>query len=157
MPCPKGKKLKASHGKLGDLVSSYVPSWLPDGTAEFLHDVISEVLEYIQGGDHLAVVEGFHHSLAEDNDSLEHVHSVHVDSCCKESRFPLRATCIFSVIVLMIDGQFRSLRPAHTVLVNKHPELQTERKASAFTGGSEGVALLVLPLRGIKSGQGQTT
>ncbi len=40
----KAKKLMASHGKLGDLVSRYVPSWLPDGTAELLDDVISEVL-----------------------------------------------------------------------------------------------------------------
>jgi hypothetical protein len=82
--------------------------WLPDGTAEFLDDVVSEVLEYIQGGDHLVIVEGFHHSLAEEKDSLEHVHSVLVDSCLKESRFPLRVTCIFSIIiaVVFIDGQF---------------------------------------------------
>jgi hypothetical protein len=43
----KAKKLKASHVKLGDLVSRYVPSWQPDGTAELLDDVVSEVSEYI--------------------------------------------------------------------------------------------------------------
>jgi hypothetical protein len=37
------KKLEASHGKLRDLVSWSVPSWLPDGMAELLDDVISEV------------------------------------------------------------------------------------------------------------------
>ena len=41
------KKLEASHGKLRDLVSWSIPSGLPDGTAELLDDVISEVLEYI--------------------------------------------------------------------------------------------------------------
>ncbi len=64
MPCPKGKKLKASHRKLGDLVSRYVPSWLSDGMAELLDDVVSEVLEYIQGDDHLVVMEGFRRSMA---------------------------------------------------------------------------------------------
>jgi hypothetical protein len=48
VPCPKGKVLKASHRKLGDLVSSYVPSWLPDGTADLLDDTVGEVLEYVQ-------------------------------------------------------------------------------------------------------------
>jgi hypothetical protein len=90
---PKGKKIKASHGKLGDLVSSYIPSWLPDGMAEFLDDVVSEVLEYIQDGDHLVVIEGFRRSLAKEKDSLEHAHSVHVYSCLEESRVPLRVTC----------------------------------------------------------------
>ena len=107
MPCPKGKKLKASHGKLGDLVSSYIPSWLPDGTAEFLDDVVSEVLECIHRCDYLVVVEGFYRSLAEKKDSLEHVHSGIANSCLKESRFPLRVTFIFSIIVIVIfDGRF---------------------------------------------------
>jgi hypothetical protein len=92
---------------LGDLVSSYVPSWLPDGTAELLDDVVGEVSKYVQGGDHLVVVEGFCRSLAEEKDSLEHVHSGLTDSCLKESRFPLRVTCIFRVVVLVvIDGRF---------------------------------------------------
>ena len=65
--------------------------------AELLDDIISEV--------HLVIVEGFHHSLADEKDSLEHVHSGLVDSCLKESRFPLRVTFIFSVIVIVIfDG-----------------------------------------------------
>jgi hypothetical protein len=51
VPCPKIKKLEASHRNLGDFVSRYVPSWLPDGMAELLDDVVSEVLEYIHGGD----------------------------------------------------------------------------------------------------------
>ncbi len=106
MPCPKGKKLKASHRKLGDLVSRYVPSWLPDGTAELLDDVVSEVSECIQCSDHLVIVEGFCRSLAEEEDSLEHVHSGLADSCLEESRFPLRVTFIFSVVVIVIfDGQ----------------------------------------------------
>jgi hypothetical protein len=41
VPYPKGKKLEVSHGKLGDMVSRYVPSWLTNGTAELLDDVIS--------------------------------------------------------------------------------------------------------------------
>ncbi len=57
MPCPKRKKLEASYGKLGDLVSRSVPSWLPDGTAELLDDVISEVSEYAQGCNHFVIVE----------------------------------------------------------------------------------------------------
>jgi hypothetical protein len=92
---------------LGDLVSRYVPSWLPDGTAELLDDVVSEVLECIQCGDHLVIVEGFCCSLAEEKDSLEHVHSGLVDSCLEESQFLLRVTCIFSIVVVVIfDGQF---------------------------------------------------
>jgi hypothetical protein len=99
--------LKASHGKLGDLVSRYVPSWLPDGTAELLDDVISDVLECIQSCDHVVVLEGFCRSLAKKKDSLEHVRSGLAGSCLKESQFPLRVTCIFSIIVIVIfDGQF---------------------------------------------------
>jgi hypothetical protein len=94
-----------SHGKLGDLVSRYVPSWLPDGTAELLDDVVSEVLECIQCCDHLVVVEGFGRSLAEEKDSLKHVHSGLAYSCLKESQFPLRVTFIFNIIVIVIfDG-----------------------------------------------------
>jgi hypothetical protein len=88
-------------------VSRYVPSWLPDGTAELLDDVVSEVSECIQCCDHLVVIKGFQPSLAEEKDSLEHVHSGLADSCLKESRFPLRVTHIFSIIVLVIfDSQF---------------------------------------------------
>jgi hypothetical protein len=65
VPCPKGKELEASHGKLGDLVSRYVPSRLPDDMAELLDDVVGEVLKYIEGGDHLVVIEGFRRFLAE--------------------------------------------------------------------------------------------
>jgi hypothetical protein len=85
-------------------VSRYIPSWLPDGTAKLLDDVVCEVSECIQCSDHLVVVEveGFCRSLAEEKDSLEHIHSGLVDSCLKESRFPLRVTCIFSVVVVVV-------------------------------------------------------
>ncbi len=102
MPCPKGKKLKASHEKLEDLVSRYIPSWLPDGMAELLDDVVSEVSECIQCCDHLVIVEGFRRSLAKEKDYLEHVHSGLADSCLEESLFPLRVTCFFSIIVIVI-------------------------------------------------------
>jgi hypothetical protein len=72
--------------------------------AELLDDVISEVLEYVQGGDYLVVVEGVRRSLAEEKDSLEHVHCGLADSCLEESQFPLRVTCIFSIIVAVIIG-----------------------------------------------------
>ncbi len=88
-------------------MSRYIPSWLPDGTAELLDDVISEVSECIQCCDHLVVMEGFCCSLAEEKESFEHVHSGLTDSCLEESRFPLRVTCIFSVVaVVNFDGQF---------------------------------------------------
>jgi hypothetical protein len=66
VPSPKDKQLKASHRKLGDVVSRYDPSWLPDGTAELLDDVVSEVSECIKCCDHLVVVEGFRRPLAEE-------------------------------------------------------------------------------------------
>jgi hypothetical protein len=107
VPCPKEKKLKASHGKLGDLLSSYVPSWLPDGMAELLDDVVGEVSEYVQGADHLVIVEGFCCSLAEEKDSLEHVHSGLADSCLKDIWFTLRATCILNVVIIVVtNSQF---------------------------------------------------
>jgi hypothetical protein len=56
VPCPKGKKLEASHRKLRDLVSGYVSSRLLDGTVELLDDIVSEVSKYIQGGDDLVDV-----------------------------------------------------------------------------------------------------
>jgi hypothetical protein len=73
-------------------MSRYVHSWLPDGMAELLDDVVSEVLECIQCCYHLVIVEGFCRSLAEEKDSLEHVHSDLADSCLEESLFPLRVT-----------------------------------------------------------------
>jgi hypothetical protein len=50
------KKLEAGYGKLGDLVSRSVPSWLPDGTTELLDDIVGEILEYIQSRHHLVIV-----------------------------------------------------------------------------------------------------
>ncbi len=105
MPCPKRKKPEASHTKLADLVSGSVPSRLPDGTAELLDDVINEVLEYIQGCNHLVIVEGFCRSLAEKKDSLEHINGGLVDPSLKGSSFLLRV--IFIVIfVFVLDGLF---------------------------------------------------
>ncbi len=101
MTCPKRKKLEASHGKLGDLVSWSVPSRLPYGTAELLDDVISEVSEYIQGCNHLVIVEGFCRSLAEKKDSLEHVNGGLMEPSLEGSSFLLRVIFIF-----VLDGQF---------------------------------------------------
>jgi hypothetical protein len=97
------QKLEASHGKLGDLVSWSVPSRLPDGTAELLDDVISEVLEYIQGCNLLVIVEGFCCSWAEKKDSLEHVNGGLADPSLGGSSFLLRVIFIF---VFVLDGLF---------------------------------------------------
>ncbi len=80
-----------------------VPSRLPDGTAELLDDVISEVSEYIQGRNHLVIVEGFCCSLAEKKDSLEHVNHGRADPSLEGSSFLLRVIFIF-VFVLVSDG-----------------------------------------------------
>jgi hypothetical protein len=93
--------LEASHGKLGDLMSWSVPSRLPDGTAELLDDFISEVSEYIQGYNHLVIVEGFRHSLAEKKDSLEHVNGGLADPSLEGNSFLLRVIFIF---VFVLDG-----------------------------------------------------
>ncbi len=94
-----------SHGKLRDLVSWSDPSWLPDGTAELLDDVISEVSEYIQGCNHLVIVEGFCCSWAEKKDSLERVNSGLADPSLKGSSFIFRV--IFIVIfVFVLDSLF---------------------------------------------------
>ncbi len=102
MPSPKGKKLELSHKKLGDLVSRYIPSRPPDGTAELLDDVFSEVSKYIQGGNHLVIVESYRHSLAEEKDSLEHINCVLADSYLDEGRVPLRIFCFFSIVIIII-------------------------------------------------------
>jgi hypothetical protein len=102
----------------------------------------------------LVIVEGFCLSLDKERDSLEHVHSGLADSCLEKRRFPLRVTCIFSVVVIVVfDGRFIGVN-APT------PGLQTECKASAFPAGSEIVTSrdtiplpLLLPLQGVKSGQ----
>jgi hypothetical protein len=100
----KCKKLEASHGKLGDLVSWSVPSRLPDGTAELLDDVISEVSEYIQGRNHLVIVEGFRRSLADKKDSLEHVDGGRADPSLKGRSFLLRVIFAIFILVLIPDG-----------------------------------------------------
>jgi hypothetical protein len=102
---PKCKKLEVSHGKLGDLVSWSVPSWLPDGTAELLDDVISEVSEYIQGHNHLVIVEGFRCSLAEKKDLLEHVNGGRADPSLEGSSFLLQVIFVI-IFVFVLDGLF---------------------------------------------------
>ncbi len=104
MPCPKRKKLEASHGKLGDLVSWSTPSRLPDGTAELLDDVISEVSEYIQGCNHLVIKEGLRPSLVEKKDLLEHVNGGRADPSLERSSFFLRVIFAVFVLVLILDG-----------------------------------------------------
>ncbi len=107
MPCPKPKKLEASHGKLGDLASWSIPSRLPYGTAELLDDVVGEVSEYIQGHNHLVIVEGFCRSLAEKKDSLENVNSGLADPCLEGSSFLLQVVPIVTIIfIFVLDGQF---------------------------------------------------
>jgi hypothetical protein len=104
----------------------------------------------------LVILEGFCHSLADEKDSLEHVHSGLVDSSLKESRFPLRVTCIFSVVVdVVFGGQFFGVDAPLTPHLSASFQLQTEREASAFPAGSEGGSLqdTLLPLQGVKSGQ----
>jgi hypothetical protein len=98
------KNLEASHGKLGDLVSWSVPYLLANGTAELLDDVISVVLEYIQGCNHLVIVEGFRRSLAEKKDSLEHVNGGHADPSLKGRSFLLRVIFSVFILVLILDG-----------------------------------------------------
>ncbi len=101
------KKLEASHGKLGDLVPWSVPSRLPYGMAELIDDVLGEVTEYIQGHNHLVIIEGFHRSLAEKKDLLEHVNGGVADPCLKGSSFLLRVISIVTVIfVFVLDGCF---------------------------------------------------
>ncbi len=80
-----------------------IPSRLPDGTAELLDDVVSEVLEYIQGCNHLVIVEGFHRSLAEKKDLLEHVNGGCVDPSLEGSRFLLRVIFIFVFVFILIS------------------------------------------------------
>ena len=102
MPCPKCRKLEVSHGKLGDLVSRSIPSWLPDGMAELLYDVVGEVSEYVKGCNHLVIVEGFRRPLAKKKDLLEHVNSGLADPSLKGNSILLRVIII--VFVFILDG-----------------------------------------------------
>ncbi len=75
--------------------------------AELLDDVVGEVMEYIQGHDHLVIVEGFRRSLAAKKDLLEHVNGGLVDPCLEGSSFLLRVISIVTVIfVFVLDGPF---------------------------------------------------
>jgi hypothetical protein len=129
--------------------------------AELLDDVVGEVMEYIQGHNHLVIVEGFRRSLAEKKDSLEHVNGGLAVPCLEESSFLFRVISIVTVIfVFVLDGRFVRVNTS-LVLVLLFPGLQTDREASASLAGSEGVSYMVslprapvvLPLPGVKSGQ----
>ncbi len=104
MPCPESKKLEASHGKLGDLVSSSILFWLPDGMAELLDDVVGEILEYIQSHHHLVVVEGFCRPLAKKEYLLEPINSGLADPSLKGNSILLRVVIPVFVLVLILDG-----------------------------------------------------
>ncbi len=106
MPCSECKKLEAGHGKLGDLVSRSVPSWLPDGMAELLDDVVGEVSEYIQSRHHLVVVEGFSRPLAKKEYTLEHINSGLADPSLEGDSILLRVLVAVFVFFLISDGQF---------------------------------------------------
>jgi hypothetical protein len=98
----KAKKLEAGHGKLGDLVSRSIPSWLPDGTAELLDDVIGEVLEYIQSRHHLVIVEGFRHPLVKQEYTLEHINSGLADPSLEENS--ILSWVLVAVFVFVSDS-----------------------------------------------------
>jgi hypothetical protein len=118
VPCLIRKKLEASHGKLGDLVSRSVPSWFPDGTAELLDDVIGEVLEYVQGRNHLVIVEGFHRRpLAKNKDLLEHVNGGLTDPSSRGAA-SFRGSSSSSLSSSWTVNLSESTRPCHAKLVN---------------------------------------
>jgi hypothetical protein len=134
------KNLDASHGKLGDLVSLSIRSRLPDGIAELLDDVISEVLEYIQGHNHLVIIEGFCRSLAEKKDSLEHVNGGRADPSLKGSSFLLRVIFIF-----VLDGLFvRVNAPVMPSLLTSFEGFKLSMRHQPFLQGlrarSEGIS-----------------
>jgi hypothetical protein len=104
VPCSECKKLVAGHGELGDLVSRSIPSWLPDGMAELLDDIIGEVLEYIQSRHHLVVVEGFHCPLAKREYLLEHINSGLADPSLEGNSILLRVIVAVFVFVLILDS-----------------------------------------------------
>jgi hypothetical protein len=104
VPCPEHKKLEVSHGKLGDLVSKSVPSWLPDGMAELLDDVVGEVLEYIQSRNHLVVVESFRRPLAKKKDLLDYINSGLVDPSLKGHIILSRVIVTVFIVLLILDS-----------------------------------------------------
>jgi hypothetical protein len=103
------------------------------------------------------VLEGFCHSLAEEKDSLEHVHSGLMDSCLEESRFPLRVTCIFSiVVVVVIDGQFVGVNtPLMPRLATGFQGFKPSARHQPFLQAlrADPCKDTLLPLQGVKSGQ----
>ncbi len=163
MPCPKRKKLEVSHGKLRDLVSWSVPSRLPYGMAELLDDAVGEITEYIQGRNHLVIIEGFRRSLAEKKDSLEHVNSGLADPCLEGSSFLLRVISIVTIIfVFVLDGCFVRVNasltsglshsfPGFKLSARHQPLHQVLRSRPIWSHSPSGASGLIIA--GVKSGQ----
>jgi hypothetical protein len=87
-------------------VSRSIPSWLPDGMAELLDDVVGEVLEYIQSRHYLVVEEGFHRPLAKKEYSLEHIYSGLADPSLEGNSILLWVVVAVLVFVLITEGWF---------------------------------------------------
>ncbi len=98
--------LEVGHGKLGDLVSRSVPSWLPDGMAELLDDVVGEVLEYIQSRHHLVIVEGFSRPLAKKEYTLEHINSGLADPSLEGNSILSRVLIAVFVFIFVSNSRF---------------------------------------------------
>ncbi len=123
--------------------------WLPDGTAELLDDVVGEVLEYIQSCHHLVIVEGFHRSLAEEKDMLEHVNCGRVDPGLEGGRFLLQVIFIFifvlGLVSLVTDGFFiRVNAPVTSSLLTLFEGFKLSMRHQPFIKGlralSEGIS-----------------
>jgi hypothetical protein len=127
-------------------VSRSIPPWLPDGTAELLDDVISEVLEHIQSRHHLVIVEGFCHSLAEEKDMLEHVNCGRADLCLEKSRFLLRVIFIFIFVLGLVtdDLLIRVNAPVTLSLLTSFKGFKLSARHQPFMKGlqalSEGIS-----------------
>ncbi len=87
-------------------MSRSIPSWLPDGMAELLDDVVGEVSEYIQSHHHLVIVEGFRRPLAKKEYLLEHINSGLVDPSLEGNSILLWVLVAVLVFVLISGGQF---------------------------------------------------
>ncbi len=142
------KSLRRVTVNLGDLVSRSLPFQLPDGTADFLDDVISEVLEYIQGHKHLSIVEGSRCSLAEKKDSLEQFNGGLVDPSLKGSSFHFHLRVIFIfVFVLVLDHLFARVNaPVMPSLLTSFEGFKLSRRHQPFIsspppGGAGGLAI----------------
>jgi hypothetical protein len=141
-------------------VSWSVPSRLPYGTTEFLDDVVGEVTEYIQGCNHLVIVEGFRRSLAEKKDLFEHVNGGLADPSLEGSRFLL-----WVIFIFILDGLFVIVNaPVTPSLLTSFEGLKLSTRHQPFLQGlrvgskgisspSPGRRQWSSHCRGVKSGQ----